>query len=227
MPGSARVVKAMACPLRREIRTTQIPKLIDELQGVGLVVRYERGGEQVLHFPGFPRQQIGLRKEREAPSKFGPPKPEEVRSKSGPTPEYSGPDPAEGHLREVKRSLNLAFGFPVVPDHGARGQEEKPNQRQDEKSKQAEKPKTLKGDLTPRQLFPFLDGPELEERVKEVMGSDLSAEFDGHMPREVALAHFRKPADWWYRLASDWHANRFWSKPPDERKKILLAIFKP
>lgn len=75
MPGHPSLVKSIACPLRDEIREADIPRLLYELasakvDGEGLVRWYESSGVQVLEFPGFHRQQKGLRKNREAPSKL-------------------------------------------------------------------------------------------------------------------------------------------------------------
>ena len=78
MAGNPLVIKGTALPLRTEIDAGLIPDLLRELaratdhSGEPLVVWYEINGTKVLECPGFSRQQRGLRKDREAPSKFPP-----------------------------------------------------------------------------------------------------------------------------------------------------------
>lgn len=78
MSGNPIIVK-LAVQLRPEMTLDVIPALLAELaaardhKGEPLVVAYEVGGQRVLYFPGFARQQQGLRKDREGPSRFPPP----------------------------------------------------------------------------------------------------------------------------------------------------------
>lgn len=102
--GNAQLLKSTVAPLRPEISAKAIPDLIKELAeavdaaGQSLVVWYEVRGTKVLWFPAFERQQAGLRKDRETPSKLpalGP----GVRLLAGSSPAgvrtYGGESPAE------------------------------------------------------------------------------------------------------------------------------------
>jgi hypothetical protein len=128
LAGNPTLVKSTAVPLRTDVPEDRIPSLLAELsQAVGpegepLVRWYEVKGTRVLEFPGFDRQQPGLKKDREAKSRLPSSNhPEavllgldeagtEVRSYSGPTPESmqelvrdaAGPTPPK--LSEVKGS---------------------------------------------------------------------------------------------------------------------------
>jgi hypothetical protein len=88
MTGDPELVKLVAVPLRDEITAGMVPELLAELVAVGLVVWYEVGEKQILEFPGFPRQQPGLRKDREAASKL-------PSSGSKGAVLVTGPDPAQ------------------------------------------------------------------------------------------------------------------------------------
>lgn len=104
MTGNPILIKSEVVPLREEITVRSIPKLLNELAnakdhtGQPLVVWYEAAGQKVLAFPGFERQQQGLRTDREAPSRFpaqpvaNPTKsngahPEALPSNAGPSPD--------------------------------------------------------------------------------------------------------------------------------------------
>lgn len=73
MTGNPELIKATVCPLRPEITVGRIPGLLRQLVREGLVLWYETGGRQYLALPGFSRQQKGLRKDREAPSRIPSP----------------------------------------------------------------------------------------------------------------------------------------------------------
>lgn len=72
MAGKPELVKAIACPLRAEIRPAMIPDLLRQLAAEDLVHWYEVDGKQVLEFPGFATHQKGFKYEREAASRFPP-----------------------------------------------------------------------------------------------------------------------------------------------------------
>ncbi len=88
--GNPVLLKAKVAPLRAEITTENIPDIITELanalghEGDPLVRWYEVNGQSVLRFPGFARQQKGLKADREATSKFPePPQIAPARTASG------------------------------------------------------------------------------------------------------------------------------------------------
>lgn len=96
--GDPDVVKATACPLRREITVEVVSRCIAELESVGLIECYEVNGQVLIWFPGFVTHQTGLRKDREAASRIPPP--------PGPTNSGLTPDelPQPRGLSEVKGS---------------------------------------------------------------------------------------------------------------------------
>ena len=63
---------AQICPRRSELMP-RITGIIDELIASGLVVAYSDNGDTILLFPGFTKNQGGMRYDREAPSRFGAP----------------------------------------------------------------------------------------------------------------------------------------------------------
>lgn len=102
MTGNPALVKAKACPLRREIDSGSVPDLLRQLAGAGLVRWYEADGKQVLEFPGFKNHQKGFKFDREAESRYAGPDspgaidlscatPDEVRTNSGPDPDKVRP----------------------------------------------------------------------------------------------------------------------------------------
>jgi len=116
MSGNPTLIKATICPLRPDITEEMIPRLLDELQAVGLLRWYTVDGKQVVEMPSFRKHQRGMKYEREAPSRFPAfsPEPQQVRSRSG-------VGPAEVPLSEVK--LSEVKGSTDAPN-GAEGNAE-------------------------------------------------------------------------------------------------------
>lgn len=118
MEGHPAVVRAKVCPMREEMGVDEVQSALAELQGEGLVRWYEAEGRAWLAFPGFEKNQKGLRKDREAASEVPPPDegdPVEVpeaqltmldspaeRNGSGPAPEDDGSPPAEVEVKGSK-----------------------------------------------------------------------------------------------------------------------------
>lgn len=75
-------LKIDCCPYIKKYTVRKIAEAIIELADSGLISLYEIDGEPYIEFVDFNENQVGLRKEREAPSKI----PDKVRSKSGVTP---------------------------------------------------------------------------------------------------------------------------------------------
>lgn len=71
--GHPRQLKRMVCGLRKDITEGVIESALYILQQGKFVVRYKIEGKEYLYFPAFEEHQIGLRKDREAPSKIPPP----------------------------------------------------------------------------------------------------------------------------------------------------------
>lgn len=68
MTGQAQLIHGQVCPLRPEISVLRIPMLLRELVRHELVIWYAVAGREYLAFPGFKRQQKGLRVDREKAS---------------------------------------------------------------------------------------------------------------------------------------------------------------
>jgi hypothetical protein len=68
MTGQAQLIHGQVCPLRPEITVGRIPGLLRELVRHELVIWYSVSGRDYLAFPGFKRQQKGLREDREKAS---------------------------------------------------------------------------------------------------------------------------------------------------------------
>jgi hypothetical protein len=103
------MVKSSVFPRRTDITIEQVAGYLDVLEELGLIVRYISDGDLWLHWPGFARNQVGLRADRESPQFPAPP------TNDGEAPEYSGEQPeecrnetdefpAEEKLSEEKRS---------------------------------------------------------------------------------------------------------------------------
>ncbi len=82
--GDPSIVKATIFPRRNEITAERIDGYLNEMYMLGLIVRYIVDDEQYIYFPSFEKNQVGLRKDREAKSEIPAPL---LRSNSGNTPE--------------------------------------------------------------------------------------------------------------------------------------------
>lgn len=79
--GDPTLLWAQVCPRRSDLMPRMIG-IIEELLSSGLVIAYEDNDDTVLFFPGFTKNQTGMRYDREAPSRFGAP-PGYIRTASG------------------------------------------------------------------------------------------------------------------------------------------------
>lgn len=77
--GDPEEIKEDCCP-KLKYTLTKIAESIIELADVGLLDLYEIDGEPIIQYKKFDHFQVGIRKDREAPSLFQ--NPDEVRSKS-------------------------------------------------------------------------------------------------------------------------------------------------
>jgi hypothetical protein len=125
MVGNPTLVFSTVCPLRPDL-LRRMPDLLRELVGAGLLRWYEVDGKQIIAAPGFHRHQTGIRKDREAASRFPPPDSEEatdvLRSDAGPTPEQvpvkvSEVKARQGKAREEEPGASAAL-VPVEPVQG-------------------------------------------------------------------------------------------------------------
>lgn len=112
--GDPAMVRSMLFPRRQDISIEQMEQMILEWFTLGLVVWYEADGDLWIWFPGFDKNQPGLRKDKEAPSKI--PEPTEhgtelVRSRYG-----VGTELVPLKLREEKRKEEKGTPPPSLDD---------------------------------------------------------------------------------------------------------------
>lgn len=103
--GDPAVVRSMLFPRRQDVTIERMEDYIREWALLGLIVWYESDGDTWISFPKFEKNQPGLRKDREAPSRIPVP-PEltedQLRSLSGATPEQLPVKLKEVKVKEVK-----------------------------------------------------------------------------------------------------------------------------
>ena len=115
LPGSSRVLRAAVVPML-DVSNEDVSEATADLVRCRLAVLYDSNGTKALQILKFADHQTGMRPDREAPSKYGPP-PDLLRTDSGPcstvendsAPEDSGPTPEDSRegppkLSEVKVS---------------------------------------------------------------------------------------------------------------------------
>lgn len=129
--GDPGVVRSMLFPRRSDVTIEQMEGYIREWHNLGLVVWYEADGDQWIWFPKFDKNQPGLRKDREAPSRIpayvaeklppgSNPPPDELRSGSGPDPEEIPVKLKEVKLKEWNSiSADLLQYVPTSPKEAA------------------------------------------------------------------------------------------------------------
>jgi len=96
MTGHPGQIKGLVVPLRAELDPIGVDRALGELAAAGLVVWYEVEGKPYLCFPGFQKNQKGLRAEREAASAIPEPaKGRPITTVLRRTPELSGQSEVE------------------------------------------------------------------------------------------------------------------------------------
>jgi hypothetical protein len=116
--GDPALLAFKVCP-RRPRLIAMMEDIIQEWIGAGLVIAYEPGEDQLLFFPGFTKNQVGMRYERETDSLFPPPpgyyrngaglepiqdKPDTPRQDDGNNPPDSGKHPA--NIRQTSGDMS-------------------------------------------------------------------------------------------------------------------------
>lgn len=79
-PGDPAIIKSLLFPRRTDISVEQMETYIQEWSAAGLIIWYEAENDLWIEFPKFSDNQVGLRKDREAPSRIPAP---ELRKDSG------------------------------------------------------------------------------------------------------------------------------------------------
>jgi hypothetical protein len=100
MKGNPKTVRGTVCPLRLDLTTKKVARILKAANDVGLIRWYVVGEQQCIWFPEFHNHQKNLRKDREGTSQL----PEYSGSSPGVIPEDSRSTPAEVKLREEKSS---------------------------------------------------------------------------------------------------------------------------
>ena len=85
--GDASIVHAMVFPRRRDISIDQVEIYLNELHECGLIVRYDAEDDTFIFFPGFDKNQPGMRKDREPDSELPAPSKDNIRQIAGRLPE--------------------------------------------------------------------------------------------------------------------------------------------
>ena len=86
--GDAKKVKSLVFPLRNDIKIQKVEQFLTEFEQPKLIIRYKVDGRQYLFCPGFAKNQVGLRPEREPESSI---------------PRYNGERQDDGKVTEVIR----------------------------------------------------------------------------------------------------------------------------
>jgi hypothetical protein len=84
--GDPAIVRSMVFPRRSDVTVEQMETYIKEWHDSGMALWYESAGDMWISFPNFEKHQVGLRKDKEAPSVIPPP-PDSKQSNSVPDPE--------------------------------------------------------------------------------------------------------------------------------------------
>lgn len=105
--GDPAIVRSMIFPRRTDVTIEAMIEYMTEWQREGLIIWYEAAGDTWIQFSNFEKNQVGLRKDREAPSNIPAPS---VRSKSGVSPEQLPVKRKEKKRKEEKENLP-AFPF--------------------------------------------------------------------------------------------------------------------
>jgi len=95
------MVKSAVFPRRADIGVDDVAGYLDAIEEIGLIVRFEAKGDVWQWWPGFPDNQVGLRRDRESTTYPEPPS-ENVGSVPEPIPQDDGKNPAEEKLSEVE-----------------------------------------------------------------------------------------------------------------------------
>jgi hypothetical protein len=106
------MVKSGIFPRRDDITSEKVSEYLDAMEAIGLIVRFEANGDTWQYWPGFEHNQVGLRKDREAPNFPAPPAAGEAQEDDGNARDSGGKDagemPAEEKVSEVKESKENA-----------------------------------------------------------------------------------------------------------------------
>jgi hypothetical protein len=132
--GDPALVRSMLFPRRTDITFERMAGIIQEWHRLGLVVWYEAQGDRFIYFPSFEKHQVGLRKDREAPSTIPAPPAvtqEEIPQSSAPV-VVSAPEPVRSNdgvepekIGLIKEKLIKEKGAKSAPPDG----EARPNGR--------------------------------------------------------------------------------------------------
>jgi hypothetical protein len=106
--GDPEVLKGLVCPRIVGIDTEVIRQAVGNAHAIGLVEWYEVDGESYIAFPGFERNQVGLRKKREPSSDFPPPSgtlPDDCRQTAGSLPSEGKGSKGKGTQHKYAKAI--------------------------------------------------------------------------------------------------------------------------
>lgn len=103
--GDPAIVKSTIFPRRNDITTERVDGYLNEMFMVGLITRYIVDDEQYICFPAFEKNQVGLRKDREAKSEIPAPP---IRNNSGVVPDEIQVNRIEVNGIEVKEKEDIS-----------------------------------------------------------------------------------------------------------------------
>lgn len=121
------IVRAHVFPLKDDLSVKHVGAMLDDMERVGLIQRFEVDGRAWQVWPGFARNQPNLRGERERTDYPPPPVMPDVARENpataGQLPDVRGENPAEPNRTEQNRSTteqNRTEGAPARPAHPSR-----------------------------------------------------------------------------------------------------------
>jgi len=122
--GDPAVVLGYVAPRVKSITVADVERALSAMNELGLIDWYEVDGDMYLSCPGFEKNQIGMRKNREAESEVPPPPdklrtnsgvaPDKLRSSSGQTPSTAGLSPREVEV-EVEDQVEVQLTITDQP----------------------------------------------------------------------------------------------------------------
>jgi DnaD/phage-associated family protein len=193
--GDPGVVRSMLFPRRQDVTIEQMETYIVEWHNLGLIVWYEADFDKWIYFPNFDKNQPGMRKEKEAPSRI--PCPPSVR------PSSSLDNLSDGVSTELVRSKD-GVSTSLVPF------KRKEKKRKEEKGIEPAEPAAAENIFS---LYSSEIGP-----LTAMIGDSLK-EAEKVYPVEWFQPAFKEAADhnarsWKYieAILKNWQANGFKSK---------------
>jgi hypothetical protein len=107
MYGDPALVKSMIFPRRIDVTIEQMQQYITDWVKNGLVIRYVVDGEPYLYFPGFEKNQPGLRKDREPESLIPSPEEGEIQDEPEDIQDVTAEEDTTDNIDDGKHPANI------------------------------------------------------------------------------------------------------------------------